>query len=191
MGTSYYLLSLHTKNGARIQMRSFFEKTGQIIIGIIDWFYFPFLQFIPKEIFKYAATGGANTIFDILLYFVFYRYILDMQIVDLGIVAISPHIAAFLMVFPITFTTGFLLAKYVTFTSSSNKGKVQLFRYGLAVTGSIILNYVFLKLFVEYFGWYATASKIACTLIVISYSYLAQRYFTFQTGKNIISKKTR
>lgn len=170
-------------------MRIFFEKIGNIIIRIIDWFYFPFLQFIPKEIYRYAATGGANTLFDILLYFVFYRYVLDMQILELGFVAISPHIAAFLMVFPITFTTGFFLGKYVTFTSSELKGKIQLFRYGLTVAGSIILNYVFLKLFVEYFGWYATLSKIATTLIVILYSYLAQRYFTFKTGKRLIRKK--
>lgn len=164
-------------------MRNIFEYIGKIIIGIIDWFYFPFLQVIPIQIFRYAATGGANTLFDILLYFIFYRYILGMQILELGFVAISPHIAAFLLVFPITFSTGFLLAKYVTFTSSYLQGKIQLFRYGLTVAGSIILNYVFLKLFVEYFGWYATASKIVTTLIVIVYSYLAQRYFTFKTGK--------
>lgn len=170
-------------------MRSIFEKIGKIIISIVDWFYFPFLQFIPKEIFRYAATGGVNTLFDILLYFVFYRYILDMQILDLGFVAISPHIAAFLMVFPLTFTTGFFLAKYVTFTSSELQGKIQLFRYLLTVAGSIILNYVFLKLFVEYFGWYATTSKIATTLIVILYSYMAQRYFTFKTGKKLVRKK--
>jgi putative flippase GtrA len=162
---------------------------GNIIIRFVDRFYFSFLKFIPKEIFRYAATGGANTLLDILLYFVFYRYVLNMQILELGFVAISPHIAAFILVFPITFTTGFFLAKYVTFTSSDLKGKIQLFRYGLTVAGSIILNYIFLKLFVEYFGWYATASKIATTVIVILYSYLAQRYFTFKTGKRMIRKK--
>jgi len=165
-------------------MRNLLERIGAIITGIIDWFYFPFLQFIPKEIFRYAASGGANTTFDIILYFLFYRYVLNMQIVDLDFVAISPHIAAFLLVFPITFTTGFLLAKYVTFTSSELKGKIQLFRYLLTVAGSILLNYVFLKVFVEYIGWYATVSKIATTFIVIIYSYLAQRYFTFKTGKS-------
>lgn len=163
-------------------MRNFLEKIGEGIISIVDWFYFPFLHFLPKEIFRYAATGGANTLLDIGLYFIFYRYVLAMQIVDLGFVAISPHIAAFLLVFPITFSTGFLLAKYVTFTSSELKGKIQLFRYLLTVAGSIILNYVFLKFFVEYVGWYATLSKIATTLLVIIYSYLAQRYFTFKTA---------
>ncbi len=164
-------------------MRNFFEKIGELIISIVDWFYFPFLHFIPKEIFRYGATGGANTVLDIGLYFIFYRYVLEMQILDLGFVSISAHIAAFMMVFPITFSTGFLLAKYVTFTSSELKGKIQLFRYLLTVAGSILLNYVFLKFFVEYWGWYATLSKISTTLLVIIYSYVAQRYFTFRTSK--------
>ncbi|MDX8339613.1 GtrA family protein [Draconibacterium sp. IB214405] len=172
-------------------MRNIFEKIGEMIINIVDWFYFPFLHFLPREIFRYAATGGANTLLDISLYFIFYRYVIKMQIVDLGFVAISPHIAAFLLVFPITFTTGFFLAKYVTFTSSELKGRIQLFRYLLTVGGSIVLNYVFLKLFVEYFGMYATMAKIITTLLVIIYSYMAQRYFTFKTGKKLVAARNR
>jgi putative flippase GtrA len=162
-------------------MKNFLERTGNAISNIIDWFYFPFLNFIPNQVFKYAVTGGANTVFDILLYFIFYRYLLGMQIVDLGFVAISPHIAAFFMVFPITFTTGFLLAKYVTFTASLLRGKVQLFRYGITVAGAVILNYIFLKFFVEHIGLYATLSKAITTVIVIIYSYICQRYFSFKT----------
>lgn len=172
-------------------MRNLFEKIGELIIRIVDWFYFPFLQFIPKEIFRYGATGGANTVLDITLYFIFYRYVLDMQIVELGFFAISPHIAAFLMVFPITFTSGFLLAKYVTFTASESKGRIQLFRYLVTVAGSILLNYIFLKFFVEYCGWFATLSKVATTLLVIIYSYIAQRYFTFRTGKKQLVDSTQ
>jgi putative flippase GtrA len=164
-------------------VRKIFEKVGNFIIRIVDTFYFPFLQFIPREIFRYAATGGANTLLDIILYFIVYQFILQGQIVELRFVAISGHIAAFLMVFPITFTTGFFLAKYVTFTASELKGRIQLFRYLVSVGGSILLNYIFLKLFVEYFGWYAPLSKVITTMLVIVYSYLAQRYFTFQTSK--------
>lgn len=156
----------------------------QKIIQLIDFFYFPFLQFIPKELFRYGATGGMNTALDLLLYHIFYKFILKKQILELGFVAISPHIAAFLLVFPITFTTGFLLAKYITFSQSPLKGKTQFFRYVLSVAGAIILNYLFLKLFVEYFNWQATFSKFVTTIIVIFYSFMIQRYFTFNT-KNI------
>ena len=163
-------------------MLQFLRNIRNLILRITDWFYFPFIQFIPIEVFRYAITGGINTLFDIILYFLFYRYVLDMQIVDLGFMAISAHIAAFLIVFPITFTTGFLLAKYVTFTASELIGRIQLFRYGLTVGGAILLNYVFLKLFVEYCGFYATLSKIFTTVIVVIYSYILQRYFSFKKG---------
>ncbi len=170
-------------------MVQFLRNIRDLIIRIIDWFYFPFLHFIPREVFRYAVTGGLNTALDLTLYFIFYRYILDMQIVDLGFIAISAYIAAFLMVFPITFLTGFILAKYVTFNASELKGRIQLFRYGLTVFGAIILNYVFLKIFVEYFGWYATFSKGVTTVIVVIYSYISQRYFSFKTAQLVVSEK--
>lgn len=163
-------------------MSGLLKFSQQLIIHVIDWFHKPFKRYIPSETFRYAATGGANTVLDILLYFICYKFVLDKQIVNLGFVAISPHIAAFLFVFPVTFTTGFLLAKYITFTSSEVVGRIQLFRYGCSVAGAILLNYVLLKLFVEYFLWYATFSKIVTTFIVVGYSYLAQRYFTFKTA---------
>lgn len=171
-------------------MLNLMRKIRDVIIRIIDFFYFPFLRFIPREIFRYGATGGANMVLDIFLYFVFYNYILDKQIIELGFVAISPHISAFLIVFPITFTSGFILAKYVTFTASEIRGRTQLFRYGLTVAGAIFLNYVFLKFFVEFVGLYATSAKIITTIIVVGYSYLSQRYFSFQTGKIPASRKT-
>jgi putative flippase GtrA len=170
-------------------MVQFLRNIRDLVIRVIDWFYFPFLHFIPREVFRYAVTGGLNTVLDLTLYFIFYRYILDMQIVDLGFVAISAYIAAFLMVFPITFLTGFILAKYVTFNASELKGRIQLFRYGLTVFGAIILNYVFLKIFVEYFGWYATFSKGVTTIIVVIYSYISQRYFSFKTAQLAVSEK--
>lgn len=163
-------------------MRDFLHHCRMIIIRFVDFFYFPFLRFIPIEIFRYGVTGGTNTVFDVFLYFIFYRYVLQRQIVELDFIAISPHIAAFLIVFPITFCTGFILAKYVTFTASELRGRIQLFRYGLTVLGAIFLNYVFLKFFVEYLGLYATLSKALTTIIVVGFSYLSQRHFSFKTA---------
>ena len=160
----------------------FFQK---FINKLIERTYPLFSGIIPPETFRYAATGGANTFLDIFLYFICYNFIIDKQIIDFGFIAISPHIAAFLFVFPITFTTGFLLAKYITFTSSVMKGRIQLFRYGVSVLGAILLNYLLLKLFVEGFGIYPTISKILTTLIVVAYSYFVQRFYSFKTGKFI------
>lgn len=163
-------------------MRKLLHVCRLSIVSVVDAFYFPFLRFIPIEIFRYGVTGGANTFFDILLYYIFYQFILARQIVDLGIIAISPHIAAFLIVFPITFLTGFMLAKYVTFTASEVEGKVQLFRYWITVVAAIFLNYLFLKFFVEYMGLQAVAAKVFTTVLVVCFSYVSQRHFSFKTA---------
>jgi putative flippase GtrA len=163
-------------------MRNFLHVSRLLIVRTVDAFYFPFLKFIPVEIFRYGVTGGLNTFFDIFLYYVFYHFVLSRQIVELGFIAISPHIAAFLIVFPITFCTGFMLAKYVTFTASELQGRTQLFRYWIIVLAAILLNYIFLKFFVEYAGLAAITAKIFTTVIVVSFSYVSQRYFSFKTA---------
>lgn len=153
-----------------------------IIILVIDWFHKPFRKYIPEETFRYAATGGFNTFLDIFLYYIIYNFVLYKQILDLGFYAFKPHIAAFIIGFPITFITGFALAKYITFTDSPFRGKKQLVRYGVSVLGSILLNYLLLKLFVEVFDFYATPSKMITTVFVVAYSYMIQRYYTFKTA---------
>ena len=156
------------------------NKLQASIIQFINWFHRPFRSFIPELTFRYAACGGANTVLDILLYFLTYNFILQKEILDLGFVSISAHISAFLLVFPITFVSGFLLAKYVTFTQSQLMGRIQLFRYALTVSGSILFNYILLKFFVEYCDLSATPSKIITTGIVIVYSFYAQKFFSFR-----------
>ena len=159
------------------------KSIQNIISQVLDFFYPLFSSFMPKETYRYAATGGANLVLDIILYFLSFHYVFGAQNLDLGFVVISPHIAAFLLVFPITFSMGFLLAKYITFTQSSLRGKKQLFRYGLTVVGSILLNYFLLNLFVVNLEIYPTPSKMITTVLVVIYSYVVQKYFTFKTGK--------
>ncbi|WP_286019088.1 GtrA family protein, partial [Candidatus Venteria ishoeyi] len=158
-----------------------FYSIIQFIDRIVVWFYPPFKKIIPEQTFKYAATGGMNTALDIFLFFVFYNFLLEKETVELGFIAISPHIAAFLMSFSITFPTGFILAKFISFPGSYLRKRIQLSRYGLTVLGNIVLNYFFLKLFVEEFGWYPTPSKIITTIIGILFSYVSQKHFTFKT----------
>ncbi|MBU3677742.1 MAG: GtrA family protein, partial [Chitinophagaceae bacterium] len=98
-------------------------------------------------------------------------------------VHIGPHIAAFGVSFLVSFPYGFLMNKYVVFTSSSLRGRVQFFRYTLIVISCIGLNYIFLKLFVEFFGWYPTPSKALTTALVAVYSYISQQLFSFKSHK--------
>jgi putative flippase GtrA len=165
-----------------IAMIEFGRRIRNHISALTDLLHRPFGRYIPLETFRYGATGGANTMLDIFLYFVCYNFVLKKELVHLPWVTISPHIAAFLIVFPITFVTGFILAKYITFTTSLFRGRKQLFRYGVTVAGAILLNYLLLKLFVEVLLIYPTPSKAITTLFVVAYSYMMQRYFSFQTG---------
>ncbi len=94
---------------------------------------------------------------------------------------IGPHIAAFIISFSLSFPSGFILSRYIVFPESTVvRKRIQLFRYAVLVAMCIVLNYVFLKLFVESFGWYATPSKMLTTMLVAVFSYISQRNFTFK-----------
>lgn len=153
----------------------------KLILSVIDFFYPPFRRLMPIQTFRYAACGGGNTLLDIFIYFIAYNFILEKEVVHTAFAAISPHIAAFLISFMISFPTGYLLNRFIVFPGSVLKGRVQLFRYFLLVLVCIALNYVFIKLFVEQFYIFPTVAKILTTVIVISFSYLTQKHFTFKT----------
>jgi putative flippase GtrA len=150
------------------------------ITDFIDFFYPPFKTFMPVQTFRYAVCGGTNTLLDIVMYFVSYHYILHEHNVNFGLFTISPYILSFLMSFSISFPTGYLLNKNIVFPQSTLHGRVQLFRYFLLVCICLGLNYIFIKLFVEQFHLYATVAKILTTVIVVSFSYLTQKNFTFK-----------
>lgn len=91
------------------------------------------------------------------------------------------HIAAFLLAFAVTFPVGFYLSRYVVWESTDTKKRVQLFRYMLVVAACIVLNYLFLKLFVTKLGWWPTIGKVVTTIFVVAFSYVAQRNFSFKS----------
>ncbi len=133
------------------------------------------------ETFRYAACGGFNTALDIIIFFVCYNFVFDKQVVHFANLSISAHIASFLAAFVITFPIGFYLSRYVVFSNSNVRGRTQLIRYFLLVLGCIGLNYMFLKIFVEIFHIYPTVAKIITTVIVVVFSYVMQKHFTFKT----------
>jgi putative flippase GtrA len=150
------------------------------IIALIDYFYPPFRKFMPLQTFRYAVCGGGNTLLDIFIYFISYNFILRKQIVYTPVVAISPYIAAFMIAFAVSFPTGFYLNRNIVFPGSTLRGRIQLLRYFLLVLVCIALNYVFIKLFVEQFHIFPTVAKMLTTIIVISFSFVTQKYFTFR-----------
>ena len=135
---------------------------------------------MPLNTFRYAACGGTNMTLDILLFFLLYNFVFKKQVVHLGFIAFQPHIAAFLFSFIITFPIGFLLSKYVVWTNSNIKSHIQLFRYFVVVLMNVVMNYFFIKLFVEFCHIYPTIAKMITTVIVVIFSYLSQKHYTFK-----------
>ena len=154
----------------------------ELIIQVIDFFYPPFRRFMPLQTFRYAACGGGNALLDIVLYYISFHYVLHEQVLQTPAGAISAHIAAFLCAFIITFPIGFFLNRLIVFPDSTLRGRVQLMRYFMLVTVCIGLNYVFIKLFVEQFHIYPTVAKILTAIIVIAFSFLSQKHFSFKTA---------
>jgi putative flippase GtrA len=152
-----------------------------LINAVINFFYPYFRRLMPLQTFKYAACGGGNTLLDITLYALSYNFLFKKQMVHTPIgITISPYIAAFLVSFTITFPLGFYMSRAIVFPGSTLRGRIQLFRYSLLVSSCITLNYIFIKLFVEQCHLYPTVSKILTTVIVVAFSFITQKNFTFK-----------
>jgi putative flippase GtrA len=151
----------------------------KLFTSFIDSFYFIFKRFIPLKTYRYAICGGGNMLFDLVLYFLFFHFVLRKQEIDLFFIVLSPHIASLFFVFPITFITGFLLNKYITFQDSNLSGKTQFIRYLLVAIGAIVLSYICMKILVDFMGFYPTLSRLLTMVISVIYSYLLQSRFSF------------
>ncbi len=151
------------------------------INSFIEFFYFPFLRFIPLNTFKYAVCGGTTVLVDFFVYYFFLYFIFETELISFfGIVEISKEIAAHVIAFLVSFPLGFGLNKWVVFKESMLRGRVQLFRYGLTVSSCFGISYLFMKLFIFGLEWDPVVSKILTTVLVTFYSYFMQLYFSFQ-----------
>ena len=130
-----------------------------------------------------------RNILKLTLIFISYQFIFHKEIFHLCFIAFEPHIAALLFSFLFSFPVGFYLSMYVIFQGSYLKRRVQLFRYFLVILGCMLINYIFLKIFVEALGWYATPSQMITTGVVILFNYFSQRNFSFRSDKKAAEKQ--
>lgn len=150
------------------------------ITALIDFFHQPFKKWLPLQTFRYASCGGANMVLGFLVYSASYKYLFREKVFNLGFYAFKPHIAALFLSFLVSFPLGFLLNKYVVFVDSTIRGRVQLFRYFFVFVSNLFINYLLLKVLVEYIHLNAILSQVIATVVVVTISYLLQRHFTFK-----------
>ncbi len=169
-----------------INMYKVHDWLRHTIFRFIDIFYNPFKKWIPLHTFRYAACGGGNTLFDILLFTICYNFVFRKQNFHIGHITLSPYIASLFLSFSISFCTGFYLNRYVVFKESGLKKSAQLYRFIAINIICIVLNTIFLKFFVGYIGLYPTVAKIITTVLIAIISYLVQTHFFFKLRKDII-----
>lgn len=150
------------------------------MLPIIDFFYPPFKKLMGLQTYRYAASGGINTMLGLFVFYIAFKFIFWEKPFDLGFYAFEAHSAALFVSFCISFPFGFFLMKYVVFSNSYMKGRVQLFRYFMVYFFNLWFNYVLLRLFVETLKIYPVFAQIITTLIIILFSYIVQRNFTFK-----------
>ncbi len=159
-------------------------KIAEKITQIIDWLYIkPLRGFVPLQTFRYAVCGGGNLVINWLLYALLYDVVLGFDYLNLGFVYISRHIAALAVTFPVTLFTGYWLQSRISFKGSPLGDRVSSVRYLVTTLGSLAINYVFLKILVEWAGLHAPVAQVVTSLITIVYSYLLQKYWTFRGAK--------
>lgn len=153
----------------------------QFLLRLIDSFYPLFKKLLPLQTYRYAVCGGGNAVLNFVIFAVTENFILKKQIVQVSeSIAISSHIFSFLVAFGITFPIGFYLNTYVVFGGSYLLKRIQLVRYLSVVLVCILLNYLFMKLFVDEMGWYPTPSYMLTFVFVTLFSYFSQRNFSFK-----------
>ena len=163
-------------------MKRHIHSVRDLIIPVVDYFYPPFKRLMDLQTFRYAACGGSNVLLGFVIYSISYKYVLKEQVLHLGFYAFKPHVAALFIGSIVNFCVGFFLMKFVVFSNSYLKGRVQLFRYLVNFLFSLMLNYILLKIFVERLLIYPIVAQIITTCIVVLFSYLFQKHYTFKSS---------
>ena len=161
-------------------MRKHIHSARDLVLPLIDFFYPPFRKIMNLQTFRYAASGAGNTFLGLVIYYISYKYLFFEKVFHFGFYAFEGHIAALIVSFCFTFPVGFFMSKYVVFNDSKMKGRIQLFRYLMICLFNLALNYLLLKLFVEKFRVYPVLAQVITLCMVIVFSYVAQRNFSFR-----------
>ncbi len=151
-----------------------------LIIRFIDFFYFIFKPIMPLKTYRYAVCGASNLVLDMVMYYVFFHFIFAKQNVDMHFFVFSPHIASLFFVFPITFVSGFLMNKFISFPDSELKTQIQFSRYLMITLSGLVISYIALKFFVDLLGFYPTPSRLLTITLSVAYSYFLQNKWSFK-----------
>ncbi|RYE55542.1 MAG: GtrA family protein [Sphingobacteriales bacterium] len=158
------------------------------LLKIIDFFYPPFSRWLSLHTFRYMAAGGSTAICGIVSYYIAYNWILHQRNFEVDFIflpeLIMGHSLALVMSTFASFLWGFMLNKYLIFTKSNLKGRVQMFRYATVMAINLGLNFAMMKYMVEGLHFYPSVSQAIITIVLSLCSYFLQKHFTFRIKKH-------
>lgn len=150
----------------------------------MKWVYPIFKRFLPYDVYAYLAVGAGNTVLNILLFALFYQVVLIEKMYTIFSFPFESYTVALIIAFILTVPTGFWLSKSFAFTEAPKQQNTQqLIKYFLVVLQGLVSDYLIFKLFIVVFDAHPTASKVISTVIVLTFNYLLQKYFTFRKEK--------
>ena len=161
-------------------MKKQIHSLRDLLLPFIDFFHPPFRKVMNLQTFRYAACGGLNMLLGFILYFISFKYIFRETTFDFGFYALKAHVAALVISFIFNVLFGFVLMKFVVFSDSDIPAGKQFVRYFMVCLFNLALNYILLKILVEYFHIYPVMAQTFTVLIVVITSYIAQRNFSFK-----------
>ncbi len=153
------------------------------ILTFIDFFHPPFRKYISLHNFRYLTTGGTTFMLSLVVYYISFYYIFKTEEIDIYHFTIKRGIAAYIIDFTIVIPFSFLMNRYVVFTHSEIRGRVQLFRFLNLQFINILLNIFLYKFLADVLSVYPTIARFFVGVLIAGFSYLYQHYFTFGVKK--------
>jgi putative flippase GtrA len=159
----------------------------RLIHQILDFFYPLVRRIFDKTTYYSAACGSGNLVLSWIFFFIFFNLIFQKQDFTfhnlpfgLGEKTISALTLSSIVCACISFLIGFLLMRYVVFTTSQLRGRAQFLRYGLSAVITSTTNWGLLKILVLGMGIYPSVANVLASCVVVTISYLLQRKFSFK-----------
>lgn len=120
-----------------------------------------------RHFLRYVACGGTAAVVDIGLLYVFTSIV--------GIYYLVSAVISYLF----GMVTNYTLNKVYTFENKSTRIGTQFLIFSIIAGVGLLLNQLFLLLFVEYVGLWYLYAKVVTVGIVLMWNFVAHRYVTF------------
>lgn len=160
-----------------------------LIQWILDLLYPIFKKFLPYQVYAYLGVGAINTVLNIAIFVICYQFLIPNSGFSINNFIIASYTISLLIAFITTVPTGFWLAKHFAFNQNQEKqekGTKQLFKYFLVVLQGLGSDYLILKALIVFLNFQPPVAKVISTVVVLTFNYVLQKYFTFKVNKTIV-----